>query len=778
MKHMIQRGNVWRKQLAAMALCSCIFGAFTASSLLAQEKGADKPAKQSARSKRAAKAGVDKTEYEANNMLNKGMELLEAKQEERGIKAITQIGQQYPDTKAAIKAEVVLGNYFIEKKQFDQALKHLLKVQNVEDPEIQCETLYKIGICHYNQNQWNQAFSSLRKVVNNFPGSVYANESYYYIGLCHFKQQRWNQAVDSLERVGTSIPQDELANAVEKEVLAEAGQRLFVKIYDEDLIVMTIDEESKKLTVDLTNTNGDKETIEMDKLGRESVTFIGSIPTVPGEPKHNDGILQIKGGDIVTVTYTDTHTGSGKTDQKIIAKVKLVSTASVGFTNGSFEEYSNGILAEQDVFMRVRDLDLDVTPEKDKLKVTVKSIYKVEKNKDELAEGIDFDNEQPEYQVRDTREYTLVESEKRSGIFIGTTKPEFFDPETQVESTVKNENPDGPLRVERDDLIQIEYNDEVHILGNDPVLRTFKVPLLVGKTPGVKILTPHIEDLEIKAKKNLIEAKLLLHLSQIFKEMGLEEYAKKRSTEGIDKIDEVLKINAEAALEHSLLEDTFNTKWELLIVQDKIKEAIAVCTMLIKTFPDSALVDRALIKIAQIKITEGSERSVAEGLNIYRGILQLPKSDLKAEAQFNIAKVMEVITEKNAKEKKEQDPTFRPNFGPVMLEYKKCADNYPDSPFAGQALEKIAKFYMDQKDFNRVIEMMDQIFRDYPDADFLDSMLYTWAEAAFSMDKFDEAAEKCDQLISEYPQSKLSAKAQGLRSLIQRKKSAASGDEE
>ena len=97
------------------------------------------------------------------------------------------------------------------------------------------------------------------------------------------------------------------------------------------------------------------------------------------------------------------------------------------------------------------------------------------------------------------------------------------------------------------------------------------------------------------------------------------EQAKARSNEGIEKIDEVLKINAEAALEHALLEDTFNTKWELLIVQDRIKEAIAVCSMLIKTFPDSVLVDRALVKIATIKIQEGSDRSIAEGLNIYRG---------------------------------------------------------------------------------------------------------------------------------------------------------------
>lgn len=777
MKHII-RANVWRKGLLAAALCSFAFGTAVIPEAIAQDKKAATEKSDKSKKPRRGKTDADHKELEANRILNQGIELLEAKQEERGVKALTQIGQQYPDTKAAVKADLALSDYYIEKKQFDNAVKHLLKILKEEDEEIQADALYKIGICYYNQNQFNQAFSHLRQVVNKFPGSVYANESYYYIGLCHFKLNRWNQAVDALERVGTSIPEDELANAKEGEVLAEAGQRLFIKIYDEDLIVLSIEDDQKKLTVELTNTNGDKEVVEMDKLGKETVTFIGSIPSAPGEPKHNDGVLQIKGGDVVSVTYLDTHTSSGKTDQKMVAKVALVSTATVGFTNGSYEEYCNGILADQDIFMRVRDLDKDLTPEKDTIQVTVKSIYKVEKPKDELAVGIDLDNETPEIKVRDTRTYTLTETDKRSGVFIGSVKPDFFDPDTQLEAAKTNDDPAGPLRVQKEDQIQIEYQDEAHILGREVAARTFKVPILIGSKPNVSILTPHIDDLEIKAKKNLIESKLLLHLSQIFKEMGLVDYANKRAGEGLEKIDEVLKINAEAALEHALLEDAFNTKWELLIVQDKIKEAIAVCTTLIKTFPDSVLVDRALVKIAQIKIMEGSDRSVAEGLNIYRGILQLPKSDLKAEAQFNIAAVMEEMAIRNAKERQVKDPTYRPNFGPVMLEYKKCSDNYPDSPFAGKALEKIAQFYVDQKDFNRVIEMMEQIFRDYPDADFLDSMLFTWAHATYELDRFEEALEKCEQLISEYPNSKFAAKAQGLRELIQRKVGQLAGEEE
>ncbi|MBO5959035.1 MAG: tetratricopeptide repeat protein, partial [Lentisphaeria bacterium] len=447
MKHILS-SNVWRTGFLATALCTLVLGSAVTA--------ADAPKKDENAPQRA-RAGADHKELEASRILTRGIELLEAKQEERGVKTLAQITQQYPDTKAAIKAELVLSEYFIEKKQFDEAIKHLLKVQKVEDEEIQADALYKIGICYYNQSLYTQAFSHLRQVVNKFPGSVYANEAYYYIGLCHFKLNRWLPAVDALERVGTSIPQSELADGKGKVVLAESGQRLFIKIYDEDLIVMSIEDDQKQLTVEVSNENGDKETVVMDKLGRDGVTFIGSVPMKPGLPKAGDGTLQVKGGDMVSVNYVDTHTSTGKTDQPMLAKVKLVSTATVGFTNGNYEEYCSGILADQDIFMRVRDLDCDLTPQKDTVKVTVKSIYKKEKPKDELSTGLNFDEEEPEFLVRDTRTYTLTETEERSGVFVGFVRPYFFDPETQLETSDNRDREDAPVEIRPDDLVQIEY---------------------------------------------------------------------------------------------------------------------------------------------------------------------------------------------------------------------------------------------------------------------------------------------------------------------------------
>lgn len=742
----------------------------------------DSPAKNEKKTRRVRKgAGAASedaaAEINAQRLLNKGIEYLENGREETGIKTITQIAQQYPKTKAVIKADLVLGNHYLEKKQYDLAIKRLQKTAIVEDPEIQAESLYKIGICYYNSSQYNQAFGSLRQVVNKYPGSIYANEACYYIGLCHFSLGRWTQAVDALERVGTSIPPEESGTVEGKEVFAEAGHRLFVKIYDEDLVVL-FDDESKKLNVTLTNENGDSESIVMEMLGKDGATFIGSIIAAPGVPMPNDGTLQTKGGDVVTVTYVDTHTASGDQNRKVMGKVSLVSTASVGFTSGDYVDYAGGVYADQKFFMRVRDLDCDTTPGKDTLKVKVSSLHKVEKEMDKnLDSGVALDEEEePEFQVRDSKEYVLTETGDRTGIFVGSDEVRLTDPEMQLEALDSDQK--SPLKVEKDDILTIEYLDEVHIGGrNDPQTRKFTVKLLTGEVPDVVTETRQVKDLDMRAKKNLLEAKMLLRLGQIFKDVGLIEYANSKAQEGVDRIDELLKINMEASLERTILEDAFNAKWELLIVQNKIKEAIQVCSTLIKMFPDSSLVDKALMKIAEVKILEGSERSRAEGMNIYRGILQLPKSELKPEAQFQIASVSEAVARAKAKEALAKDPTYRPNYGMVMTEYKKCADNYPDSPWAGKALEKIADYYIETEDFPRVLEMMEQVFRDYPDADFLHAMLYKWVVAAFKLGKFDLANEKCEQVMSEYPNTESARKAIKMKELIRKRLEAAGANE-
>jgi len=691
-----------------------------------------------------------KTEYRAADMLKRGVELLEMKQEERALKLISSVPRMFPTAKARFKAFLVLGGHHMEKRNYELAIRQFRHIAESEDADQQAEALYQEGICYYNLNDFDKAFMSLRRVTNEFPWSVYANEAFYYIGQCHFKLGRWSKAVDALEKVGTSVP----TNA-QGETLAEAGQRLFVKIFDRDLVVLATLGGKPKAT--LTTKSGDKEEVALDPLGQGGEFHIGSLPTLPGEPKPGDGQLQIIGGDVVTVETVDANTESGKRNEKRVATIKMVSTASVGFTDGAYREYTKGIFGDGDAFIRVKDLDRDTTAKKDELTVKVFTQYKQEKEAEGTGPASLELGRQEENVVRDAVQVKLVETEPHSGIFVGTVVPRVAADKGEVRQG------DDKLSAMKGDELVVEYLDEAHIAGAEPREVRANAKLLIGQIQDVKIEHREVDTLDLKARKNLIESKIYLKLGSIFKEVGLQKQANEKASEGLDRVDDVIRTSTKASLDRSLVEEAFSVKWDLLLVQDKMGEAIAVCRTLTQLFPDSTLVDRALLKIGQARM---ETETPGEAIGIFNAVIGLPKSDLKAEAQYNIGKVLEKLANEHAKQSGRD-----PDLSQALTAYKKCSDNYPDSPFAGDALEQIANYYILAKDYKRAVELMERVFQDYPDASFLDRMLLKWVIASYRLGNLAVAKGKAEQLLAEYPNSTLAPKARQFQEIIEKKMS-------
>jgi len=702
------------------------------------------------RRRRRAGASPDaQMEYKAKQMLNRGLELMEMKQEERAIKLISSVPQMFPKAKARFRAHLLLGEHHIRQGEFDRAIKQFRPVKESEEADQQANALYQTGICHYKMNNYDKAFMALRQVTNDYPWSVYANESFYYIGQCHYKLGRWAKAVEALQMVGTSVPPSDQGITI-----AEAGQRLFVKIYDKDLIVLMTSDQ--KLTVELSAASGDAEKVTMVALGKGGEYYIGSIPTVPGKAKANDGKLQIIGGDEVTVRYIDENTESGKRHQKILSRTKMVSTAAVGFTDGAYREYTQGAFGDSDCFMRVKDLDRNTTDERDSITVKITTRYKEKKDaSDPNAPVVGIGETDEKWMTRDHVTVTLTETALHSGIFVGSIVPKVVTDASGINQG------DDVLSTMKEDEIVCEYFDETHMLGPDARDIKARAKMLIGRIQDVRIINRVVDTLELKARKNLIEAKIFLKLGDIFKDVGLTTKASQKADLGLERVEQVISASLKASLDRQIVEEAFSVKWDLLLVQDKLREAIAVCRTLTRLFPDSTLVDRALLKIGVAK-SQGERPN--EAISIFNAIIRLPKSDLKAEAQYNIAKVQEMEAVRRAHGSERE-----PDFSHAMLAYKRCADLYPDSPFAGDSLEKIASYYIKTKDYARAVELMERVFQDYPDASFLDKMLIKWVQAAYRMGNLQMAKDKCDVLLSEFPSSKLASKARAFREAVIRK---------
>ena len=714
--------------IAAVLLTACSSGALAA----APKKNPDMKAKQ---------------------QLTRGLELLESSQDERAVKLLSSIPRLFPKSAVRFDAHLALGKHYMSKSQYDRAISQFNTIKGCENADTSADALYQMGICYFHMNKYDNSFAALRKVTTEYAGSVYANESFYYIGQCHFKLGRWAKAVEALQRVGTSVsakPEDR------QDVTAEAGQELFFKVLDKDLVVLNKGGEIKATII---AKSGDSETITLKTLGKDPSQYIGKVPTKLGKPSAGDGVLQIIGGDSVTATYVDENTAAGERNQKVIAIVQMVSTATAGFTNGAYSEYVEGVIGNTESFLRVKDMDRDATHNKDTVQMIISTRYKVRQEAaDAVAEdAVDYANEQKRevWKTRDTVTVTLNETEEHSGVFTGKTVPTIVTDPTGIDPG------DKTLSSMKGDEMVCIYTDNRHMGGEDPVEVKGTTKVFIGKPNDVAIRHWLVDDPEQKARKNLIEAKIYLKLAGIFKDVGLMSKATSKAEQGIKRVDLVIKTGLKASMDRAIIEEAFMVKWELRLVQDKLPQAIGVCRTLMRLFPDSTLVDRALLKIGQAKMQGGDYRGA---VSIFSSICGLKESTLKSEAQYMIAKAYE--TNALASAAKAQAAGKKVDLAASMTRavsaYQKCAETYPDSAFAGPSLEKIANFYLLTKDFARAGELMERVVQDYPDASFLDSMLLSWAKAAQGMGDSATAKAKCEQLISEYPASPLAPQAMAI----------------
>ncbi|MHC4250681.1 MAG: tetratricopeptide repeat protein, partial [Planctomycetota bacterium] len=295
---------------------------------------------------RRSRSKLSREDYKAKDMLERGLEALKAQQEDRGVKLISSVPRMFPKSPMRFEALMALGRFRREKRDFDLAIKQFAQVKTSPEKSQQAEALYEIGICHYGKNSYEEAFKHLRKVTTDYPWTVFANEAYYYIGLCHFRLRRWSRSVKALQMVGASVPTN-----VEEGLRVEAGQRFYVKVVDQDLAVLKA--RGGAVTVSLETTGGDAERVKLKPFG-EGAEYLGSIKTEAASATTGDRILQIAGGDVVEVRYVDENTEDGTRDRKLLAKGLMVSTASAGFTDGAYREYTDGVFANGESFVRVR----------------------------------------------------------------------------------------------------------------------------------------------------------------------------------------------------------------------------------------------------------------------------------------------------------------------------------------------------------------------------------------------------------------------------------------
>jgi TolA-binding protein len=709
--------------------------------------------------------------YAAFQLLRKGQELLDAGEHDRGTKILETIVEQYPADPIRFRAYLALGKHALARSQQMDAINFLRNLKALEQPgkemddetkDLFLESLYLQGMAYFQTRQYAQAFPLLRRITTDFPNTVWANQSYYYIGMCHFAQGNWNKAIEALGLVGTFV--NEAGDELE---FAEAGRRFYVKIQDTDLPVLEKLGEEVKVTI--ASASGDTVTVPLVPLPGDGMASLGSVATALGTPVPDDDVLQVIGGDTIRTSYTDGNTREGQKDVPRSREVKVVGTAAVAFSRGDFESPAVAAFPGQPVFVTLSDADLDVSPAADTAQVRVLSRFKEEESDDDgaAATGVDLEkllqSEADRWRTRDEITVPLTEFTEAAGTAVhsGRFRGQFDLARFVEDQPVDRADP--LLAVAIGDEIVASIVDERHIGGTAP--RTASATLTVASEIDSKPRAVQYEvgDPVVAAKKGLVEAEAFLELGRIFKSMGLSKGAGEKVAEGLSRIEPIIR--QAGAVPPAITEEAFRTKWDLHITAGDYEAAIRTCELFNKLYPESPFVDRALMQIGQIK---QERKKPQEAIAVYRRILGLKTSQIKAEAQYRIAQALE--NETTADGKKVVGAAER-----AIVEYKNCAERYPDSPFAGESLGKLIDYHIENKDYTAANDLLDQVFRDYPDAQFLDQMLLKWVMVAFRMGDVSKAHEKCTQLIFEYPASAYAERGRAILPKIEQRLKPAGG---
>ncbi len=687
-------------------------------------------------------------EARAKSMVKNAVSLIEVGEEERAVNILEAVPKMFPDAPSAYRAYLELGRHQLNKRQFDESGASLRKAFASADREVQAESLLLQGQGQLDRGQSGEAAMLLRRLTQDYPTSTFSNDAFFLIGQIHFEAGRWARAEEAFKMVGTAVPDDGNTNSTA--VLVEAGQRIYIHVTDKDLAVLAALGETEN--VEIHAKSGDKEKADLIGFGKGDGDFLASVETTADQTKPYDGKLTVQGGDEIFVTYVDRNTESGAIRQPRDAKAKIVSTGTITFMDGAQRQKVRGIFCEQPAFLIVRDLDADKTAAADTVRIQVTSQYR---ERPEVGPGEAPRPPEPDapWIQRQQIEISLSETGPRTGVFAGRIIPRLLNTDTNKPPVVLNENDIGVLS---DDRVIAEYNDENHLLGDKPEVRQALAAVLVGGSTEPQSIVANASDAMIQAKKLLLEAQLLHKWGSIFKEVGLDLQAGEKAEEGLLKVEELMSMAARFSLEREIIEESFAVKWDLLLVQGNLKAAIDTCNQLVKLFPDTTLADRAFMQIgnARMESAKNTVQAINSAIQVYNAILKLPNSPLKAEAQFRIGQAMEQSIRISTPDGR------KPNYAAAMVAYKRCAEAYPDSSYAGDSFKKVVDYYISIRDYSRCIETFERVFQDYPDAPWLDEMLLKWGVVCHRMGNTDEAIAKFQRLLEEYPGGQAASQGQ------------------
>ena len=695
-----------------------------------------------AQSPKVAERGSIIEDRAARKLLQAGDARLELGENEKALEIWESVVERYPGSQIRFEAHLRLADHLLKEiKDFDKARLHYeaAAIESNANDEKRAYAFLNTGTCFYEAGNYGKCFSIMRDVIEKFPTSPEVNEAYYYIGLGHFKLDHYSRAIEALEKVGTALSSKD--SLIEK---VEAGKRLYVKIDDQDFAIL---EPGTRIKVRCRTKGGDEETLFCDPVGRNARIALGRIATRLDKAIPNNGTLEVRGGDHVTVTYIDAHTAEKKFNEKRLKEVVVVGNGVARITDGSYLRDLPAAVLGKSLHLQVTDADHDTSEGADKIEATVQLFRRktIDEIDDELAkrvasgeleegpDGEDLKSQiDPLLMVRSVP-VTLLEQEQK-GTF-------------RLAIPLRLGTAEGALTGEPGQTIRLVYRDERN-LSEGTIVRTSETKIIEGNLGEVRVTRTEISDEELRLKTQLRTASALTEVGNHYKEFGLNDKADLKYTEALGVCEKILTEARKTG--GKLLEETYVQLWRIYFAMDQLDLALGMSRRLLSEFPASSFVDEAMLQQAHV---ERKRENFPRAISLYSSIAKLPTSPLRGEGQFYTGECYEAMALKAPAGQSAQ------LFEKAFLAYQKVYEQFPDSGRVGDAVAKMAAFYYQKEDYSRAIDVFENVLSDHPDANFLDVILFNYGRCLYKLKRKPEARKRFEQLINDYPESEIASEA-------------------
>ena len=691
----------------------------------------------------AAERGSIVEDRAARKLLQAGDARLEVGENEKALEIWESVIERYPRSPVRFEAHLRLADHLLQElRQFDKARAHYQAAAQEANPndQLRAYAFLNTGTCYYEAGRYGNCFKIMRQVIENFPAASEVNEAYYYIGLGHFKQGHYSRAIEALEKVGTALSDNDAR--IEK---VEAGKRLFIKIDDRDFAIL---EPGEQVEVICQTKTGDREKILCDTVGRNAKITLGSIVTQLGSPEPGNGILEVRGGDLITVIYLDRHTSDKGTNEQRLKEVLVIGNGIARIADGTYQHDLQAAVLGKRLHLQVSDADHDLTPQADRLEATVQ-VYS-RKTPDEIDEEI---------------AERVANGELEEAPEDGTLK-DLIDPLKLVRSLpvqLRESAENGVFRLavplqpgsgvpdalhaDPGQVVRLVYLDKRH-LGEDSLTRTAEARVIEGNLGEMRVTRTEISDEELQLKTKLRTATALTQVGNHYKEFGLKEKADLKYGEALIVCEGILEEARKAG--GKLLEETYVQLWRIYFAMDELNLALAMSRRLQTEFPASTFVDEAMLQQAHV---ERKRENFSRAIGLYSSIAKLPNSSLRGEGQFFVGECYEEMALKSTAEQASR------LFEKAFLAYQAVYENFPESGRIGDAVAKMAAFYYQKEDYARAVDVFENVLADYPDANFLDVILFNYGRCLYKLGRKQEARRRFDQLINDFPESEIAPEA-------------------